>query len=175
MKVTRSFGTFPARALVASLLSAGMAISSAWAQSTAKPLNLKLPPQDLLPPSASTAPMQPSATTAKPAASPSDRSRTSAPNQTAYAKDPPGTFYGDTSAHVGEAEADQRPDCDDATYNKPQVHGSVGMGVVSGSHIGTGTYQGGTVNLSQAFGSCDHPTGGMSISVGGTTGNFHGR
>jgi hypothetical protein len=65
-------------------------------------------------------------------------------------------------------------DCDDYRYNQPQLHGSVGMGVVSGNHFG-GSYQTGRVNLTKAFGSCDHPTGGVSISVGAGNGHFHGR
>lgn len=68
----------------------------------------------------------------------------------------------------------KRPDCDDSTYNQPQMHGSVGMGVFGGNHV-SGNYQTGTVNLRQAFGSCDHPSGGVSISVGAGSGHFHDR
>jgi hypothetical protein len=132
-------------ALLATVLAA-----PAWAQSTGKPLNLKLPPSDI--PAASS-------TTAKPASS------------------TPGVYYGDTSGRMGNKEdttTATTTDCDDYRYNQPQVHGSVGMGVVSGNHFG-GSYQTGTVNLTKAFGSCDHPTGGLSISIGGGTGSFHGR
>ena len=121
-----------------------------WAQSTGKPLNLKLPPSDL----------------------PAAGSTAAAP-----ARDAPGTYYGDTSGRMGNndsATAATTADCDDYRYNQPQVHGSVGMGVVSGNHFG-GSYQTGTVNLTKAFGSCDHPTGGVSISVGAGNGHFHGR
>lgn len=120
-----------------------------WAQSTGKPLNLKLPPGDL--PAASSS-----------AATP--------------AHDAPGTYYGDTSGRMGNAgaAAESRPDCDDSTYNQPQLHGSVGMGMVGGNHVG-GSYQTGAVNLSQRFGDCDHPGGGLSISVGADSGHFHGR
>ena len=120
------------------------------AQTGGKPLNLKLPPSDI--PAASS-------TAAKPAAS------------------APGVYYGDTSGRMGNndtAAAATTDDCDDYTYNQPQVHGSVGMGVVGGNHF-SGNYQTGTVNLSKAFGSCDHPSGGVSISVGGSTGHFNGR
>ncbi len=131
-------------ALLASLLT-----TSAWAQTAAKPLNLKLPPSDL--PAASS-------TAAKPA------------------RAAPGVYYGDTSGRMGnnDTAVAATSNCDDYSYNQPQVHGSVGMGVVSGNHVG-GSYQAGTVNLTKAFGSCDHPTGGVSISIGGGTGNFHGR
>jgi len=121
-----------------------------WAQSTGKPLNLKLPPSDL----------------------PAAGSTAAAP-----ARDAPGTYYGDTSGRMGNndsATAATTADCDDYRYNQPQVHGSVGMGVVSGNHFG-GSYQTGRVNLTKAFGSCDHPTGGVSISIGGGTGHFNGR
>jgi hypothetical protein len=46
--------------------------------------------------------------------------------------------------------------------------------VMAGNHV-RGQYQGGTVQLSQAFGSCDDPGGGVSISVGGSRGEFHRR
>lgn len=129
-----------------SLLLASLLTLPAWAQSGGKPLNLKLPPSDL---------PAPAATAAKPAAS------------------APGVYYGDTSGHIATDDTPVHDNCDDATYNQPQVHGSVGMGVMSGSHI-DGSYQQGTVNLSKAFGSCDHPTGGISVSVGTSTGHFHG-
>ncbi len=131
-------------ALLAVLLAA-----PAGAQSTGKPLNLKLPPSSL-PAASSTA--------------------------AATARDIPGTYYGDTSGRMGNADVagSERPDCDDSTYNQPQMHGSVGMGVVGGNHV-SGNYQTGTVNLRQAFGSCDHPSGGVSISVGAGSGHFHDR
>ena len=134
-------------ALFVSLLTA-----TAWAQTSAKPLNLKLPPSDI--PAASSTVAAPSATR----------------------RNAPGAYYGDTSGRMGNAEvaSDTRSDCDDSTYNKPQVHGSVGMGVVGGNHV-SGNYQTGTVNISKAFGSCDEPGGGISISVGTGTGHFHSR
>jgi len=129
-------------------VAAALLVATASAQ-TAKPLNLKLPPSDL-PATSSTA--------AKPASA------------------APGVYYGDTSGRMGNSNtaAATTSNCDDYSYNQPQVHGSVGMGVVSGSHA-SGSYQTGTVNVTKAFGSCDHPTGGVSISIGGGTGNFHGR
>jgi hypothetical protein len=128
------------------VLLATLLATPAWSQSTSQPLNLKLPPSDL-PATASTAP--------KPASA-------------------PGVYYGDHSGRTAAAddEAAAAPDCDDATYNQPQVHGSVGMGVMSGRHV-DGSYQSGTVNLSKAFGSCDHPTGGVSLSIGTGSGHFH--
>ncbi|MCX7513609.1 hypothetical protein [Frateuria sp. STR12] len=135
------------RPLPLSLLLASLLTLPAWAQDAGKPLNLKLPPSEL--PASS-------ATSAEPPSS------------------APGVYYGD---HSGRTAADDEailPDCDDATYNQPQVHGSVGMGVISGNHV-DGSYQRGTVNLSKAFGSCEHPTGGVSVSIGADSGHFHGR
>lgn len=131
-------------------LATTLLVASAWAQTGGKPLNLKLPPSDI--PAASS-------TVAKPA------SRT------------PGVYYGDTSGRMGNndsTDAATTADCDDYSYNQPQLHGSVGMGVIGGNHF-SGNYQTGTVNLSKAFGSCDHPSGGVSISVGAGEGHFHGR
>jgi hypothetical protein len=126
------------------LLLASLLTAPAWSQDARTPLNLKLPPSDL-PATASTAPRPASA---------------------------PGVYYGDTSGRTAADDQAAIPACDDATYNQPQVHGSVGMGVTSGRHV-DGSYQRGTVNLSKAFGSCDHPTGGVSVSIGTGSGHFH--
>lgn len=131
------------------LLLASVLATSAAAQSASRPLNLKLPPS------------------AAPAAS-------SSAAKPASASTAPGVYYGDTSGTTDAAIAANEPPadtCDDATYNKTQVHGSVGTGVVAGSHF-NGNYQTGTVNLSKAFGDCDHPTGGVSISIGAGQGHF---
>jgi hypothetical protein len=138
-------------ALLATLL-----VAPVWAQTASKPLNLKLPPGDV-PPSDVPAP--------------SSSAKNPASSSTA-----PGVYYGDTSGRIEDDTrvADSANDCDDSKYNQPQMHGSVGMGVVSGNHV-SGSYQTGSVNITKAFGSCDHPTGGISISVGGSNGNFHGR
>ena len=132
-------------ALLAALLATPL-----YAQSTGKPLNLKLPPSDI----------------------PAAASTTATP----HGHDAPGTYYGDTSGRMGNTEIarNDRPDCDDSTYNQPQMHGSVGMGVVGGSHM-SGNYQTGTVNISKAFGSCDDPAGGINISIGAGSGHFHDR
>jgi len=135
-----------------------------------KPLNLKLPPDYVPAPASTTAAPAGNTTQTAPAVTKSGESVAVTPSRP---KDPPGTYYGDTSGRMDNVEvADDAPRCDDATYNKPQVHGSLTTGVVSASHGGSGSYQGGAVSLSQAFGSCDHPTGGVSISVGGTQGHF---
>ncbi len=130
------------------VLASSLLVTSAWAQTGGKPLNLKLPPSDV--PAAS-------ASSGKPASS------------------APGVYYGDTSGRMGNTTTDQASACDDSTYNKPQVHGAVSTGVVSGSHIGTGTWTGGEVNVSKAFGSCDDPGGGVSMSISVNQGQFNGR
>ena len=157
-------------ALLATLLAA-----PAWAQSTAQPLNLKLPPGDLPAASGTAAAPAPDAAAATGGVAPAASTATAGGTTTPPRRDPPGVYYGDTSGRMGNTEVarDERPECDDSTYNQPQVHGSVGMGVVGGSHF-SGNYQTGTVNVTKAFGSCDDPGGGISISIGAGTGRFHG-
>lgn len=160
---------------------------TAMAQNATKPLNLKLPPGTSLsaPATASSAAAasKDSAVTARglPALPPGvnemppPREDAAGVPQAASAG-VPGTYYGDhsnTTAAGYDAEHTSR--CDDYTYNKPQIHGSVTTGIVSGSHIGTGSYSGGMATLSKAFGSCDDPEGGVSISVGGTNSRGFGR
>lgn len=154
---------------------ASLLTAAAWAQSADTSLNLKLPANVPAASASSAAPAtantdtKPAASTANGAAAPA-----SGHANATYTKDPPGTYYGDTSGTLGDTQATPSQPvvtCDDATYNQPQVHGSVSTGVVSGRHV-SGSYTGGGVTLSQAFGSCEHPSGGMSISVGGTTGHF---
>ncbi len=126
-------------------LFATLLLSSAACAQAPPPLNLKLPP----PAAASSAAASPAAT-------------------------PPGTYYGDTSGRISNTDTDFVA-CDDATRNKAQVHGSVGTGIFSGRHIGSGTFSSGSVSIDKRYGSCDEPAGGvsMSISVGGS--RFHGR
>ncbi|MBE1161658.1 hypothetical protein [Dyella acidiphila] len=150
-------------------LAACLLTTAAWAQSASQPqLNLKLPPN-----SATSAP----ASTTQPA---SASSATAQPNPSAVTingarpASAPGVYYGDHSGARGNDTA-SAPACDDSTYNKAQVHGDVGMGVVSASHFGTGSYQSGNVNITQNTGSCDHPTGSMGISIGVSRfGGFNG-
>ncbi len=122
----------------------------ALAQSTSgKPLDLELPPDSL------------------PAPAPASTSPHSAATR-------PGMYYGDTSGRAGASDdVAETLSCDDDTYGKPQVHGSVGMGVMAGDHV-SGNYQTGTVNIAKAFGSCEEPRGGMSISIGVGQGHFNG-
>lgn len=141
------------RALIT--IAACLLAASAQAQTASQPLNLKLPPVSQLPPSDLPAASSTSATKPGSAA--------------------PGVYYGDTSGHVeaDDTVAHRTTDCDDATYNKPETHGSVGMGVVSGSHMGSGTWNSGNVNITQRMGSCDHPTGSIGVSIG--VSRFNGR
>ena len=150
------------------LAATSLLASAAVAQD--KPLNLKLP-ADYVPSPASTV-AAPAGSSAQQAAPAVTKSGESVAVTLARPQDPPGTYYGDTSGRMENVEVADEPRCDDATYNKPQVHGSVSTGVVSASHGGSGSYQAGAVSLSQAFGSCDHPSGGVSISVGGSQGHF---
>ncbi|HEU4670627.1 MAG TPA: hypothetical protein VFR91_07950 [Dyella sp.] len=132
---------------IAGFLLASLAAGVVCAQTASPPLNLRLPPGAVPPAKAASAP--------------------------ASAGTAPGVYYGDTSGTTDAGLAANAPadTCDDATYNQPQMHGSVGMGVVGGNHV-SGNYQTGTVSIHKAFGDCDHPTGGVSISIGASKGHF---
>ena len=138
-------------------LTASLLATAALAQTSGQPLNLKLPPQNGMPPSDLPAH---SSSAAKPASGSSA----------------PGMYYGDTSGSTSAADehtaSAQR--CDDSTYNQAQMHGSVGMGVMAGNHM-SGNYQTGAVNITKNLGDCDHPTGAVSFSIGVGQGHFHGR
>ncbi len=146
------------------VIAATLLVGSVWAQSASQPLNLKLPASDSTPSSTLPASSSSSADTSQPATAGSS------------AKAAPGVYYGDTSGRMGNADRDTTSSqaCDDYTYNQPQMHGSVGMGVVGGNHM-SGSYQTGTVNITKNLGDCDHPTGAVSFSIGVGNSNFHGR
>jgi hypothetical protein len=150
-------------------LATSLLVTAAWAQTASQPLNLKLPPSSSTPAPSSTAAQPAHASTSQP--NPSAVTINGARPSTSPA---PGVYYGDTSGARG-GNPTAAPACDDSTYNKAQVHGEVGMGVVSGSHIGTGSYQSGAVSVTQNTGSCDHPTGTLGISIGvNRFGGFNG-
>lgn len=158
-------------------LASCLLVSIAWAQTANPPLNLKLPAN-----AASTTSTTTTASSAQPA-----KASTAQPNPSASvvtingarpsSSNAPGVYYGDTSGAPGHGDASAAtPTCDDSTYNNTQVHGDVGMGVVSGSHVGTGSYEGGNINFVKNTGSCDHPTGAVGVSIGVSQFNgFNGR
>ncbi len=136
MNATRTV-TFAAACLLA---------GSAMAQSAKAPLNLQLPPSDM-PVAANTAAAHPAAD--------AHGNPTSAP----------GVYYGDhriPPARADERVAAQR--CDDSTYNQTQVHGSASMGVMGGNHV-SGNYQAATINMTRNLGDCEHPSGGIGVSI----------
>ena len=146
-------------------LAVSVLASAAWAQTSTSPtgtppLNLKLPANGNY--------SSPSATASNGSAP--AHSSTAAPSvKPANVSTAPGVYYGDTSGtrqSSDESTASSAGHCDDYDYAQPQVHGSVGMGVVSGSHIGTGTYTGGDVNVTKNLGTCDHPSGSVGVSIG---------
>ncbi|OOG54467.1 hypothetical protein [Rhodanobacter sp. C03] len=137
-------------------LAGTLLVSSVAAQTASKPLNLKLPPGDV--PAASSTAAQPASSGSSP---------------TAAAKPAPGVYYGDTSGHMSDDRTANARACDDSKYNDPQMHGSVGMGVVAGNHV-SGSYQTGEVSVTKALGDCEHPSGGIGFSVSVGQGNFHG-
>ena len=161
------------------LLVASVLATSAWAQSAPQPLNLTLP-RDSVSSQTGAAPARSakaSSTAAVPA--PAAGGQPSSANSA-----PPESHYDATANQIVDAAdsanrpvdvADSgKPACDDATYRQPQVHGSVGMGVVAGNHI-SGNYQTGGVQVTKNLGSCDHPTGGLGLSINVGQGNFNGR
>ena len=161
------------------LLVASVLATSAWAQSAPQPLNLTLP-RDSVSSQTGAAPArsaEASSTAAVPA--PAAGGQPSSANSA-----PPESHYDATANQIVDAAdsanrpvdaADSgKPACDDATYTQPQVHGSVGMGVVAGNHV-SGNYQTGAVQITKNLGSCDHPTGGLGLSINVGQGNFNGR
>lgn len=164
------------------LLAASVLATSAWAQSAPQPLNLTLPRDSVSPQADATAAPAPSTKGASTAAVSAPTAATAQPLPANLAQ--PDTHYDATANQIVDA-ADSanrpvdaansgKPACDDAAYAQPQVHGSVGMGVVAGNHI-SGNYQTGAVQVTKNLGSCDHPTGGMSLSIDVGQGNFSGR
>lgn len=164
-------------------VAAGLLAGPALARTTNGPLNLQVPP-DGVPVTAASATTRPVAAPGRyygdttghtsgggqVATAPASSGTTATPAHSA-----PGVYYGDTSGRIySTAATTPRPACDDSTYNQTQMHGSVGMGVAGGSRW-NGNWGGATVNFSKAFGSCEHPTGGISISISGANGSFHGR
>ncbi|TAM57437.1 MAG: hypothetical protein EPN49_15025 [Rhodanobacter sp.] len=150
-----------------SIVAGSLLVGSVWAQTNGKPLNLKLPPGDV-PAANSTAPAPAAAANPIMTGSVPAIGATAAPTSKT-----PGVYYGDTSGRIGNDTAAAAPACDDATYNKAQVHGSVGMGVAAGNHF-SGNYQTGTINVTKRLGSCDDPQGGMSMSISVGTSHLNG-
>lgn len=157
-----------------------------WGQTAPQPLNLKLPSDD-----ATTlgAPVQHA--TAAPERSAKATAALAAQAQAPVAAALPSASANSTVETRYDAAANQavdaadaarepvdaqdtgKPTCNDAAYAQPQVHGSVGMGVVAGNHL-SGNYQTGGVQVTKALGSCDHPAGGVSVSVNVSRGSFGG-
>lgn len=164
------------------LLAASVLATSAWAQSAPQPLNLTLPRDSVSPQTDATTEPTRSAKATSTAAVPAPAIAAAQPAPANSA--PPDTRYDETAnQRVDAADSANRPldvadsgkpACDDAAYAQPQVHGSVGMGVVAGNHI-SGNYQTGRVQVRKNLGSCDHPTGGVSLSIDVGQGNFNGR
>jgi len=163
------------------LLAASVLATSAWAQSAPQPLNLTLPRDSVSSQTdAATVPAR-SAKATSTVAVPAPAAATIQPPPAN--SPPPDTHYNETANQIVDAAdsanrpvdgADSgKPACNEAAYAQPQVHGSVGMGVVAGNHI-SGNYQTGSVQVMKNLGSCDHPTGGVSLSIDVGQGNFGG-
>ena len=153
------------RVICLCVLATSVLASSVFAQDAGKPLNLALPP-------GSVAPQVHAFSVAPAVATPV----VVAPAGTTPVNTAPGVYYGDISGvPVAVANANNpnaaTDSCDDATVNKPQVHGSVTTGVVAGNHF-SGNYQAGTVSLVEPLGDCKHPIGTLRVTVSGGQGHF---
>ena len=150
-------------AVLAAILSA-----SASAQTAPRALELKLPPGSVPAESASAAP---SPTGNEAATAAATNATTTSP---ASGQAQPPLNYDEPDDLYAESDAGAKRKCDDAAYGQAQVHGAVSAGVVAGNHV-SGNYQSAVVNVSKAFGSCDHPTGGVSVTIDAGQASLNGR
>lgn len=149
-----------------------VAASSASAQSSPQPLNLNLPPDAAGTYNASATPLP----TGKGDPGINDNAIVDAMD----ASNPPigparkqSRLPYDPDRRSEDSGTSAARGCDDAKYGASQLHGSATVDVIGGSHA-SGNYQSGVVSVSKAFGSCDHPTGGASISIGVERENLDG-
>ena len=143
----------------ASLFTICLFAGTAWAQNVNPPLNLQLPPSDL--------PAVASTSANHPASHP-------ATDRNGNPSSAPGVYYGDHSGRATNTDgrvAAQR--CDDSTYGQPQMHGSASMGVMGGNHV-SGNYQSATINMTRNLGDCEHPSGGVGLSIHVSQSRFSG-
>lgn len=122
------------------------------AQSTSA-LNLQLP-----------APNTTNQTTEAPAPQPAITTANVAAN-TPNLSPPYDTTYGDRRDAAENG-------CSDETYGRPQVHGSVGMGVAASNHA-SANYQTTELNVNKPLGSCDEPKGDVNASIRITRSNVN--
>jgi hypothetical protein len=138
------------RIISSAMLATGLMAGSAYAQDDSKPPSF-VPPNSGLP-----------AARAAPASTTPSNASTA-----------PGVYYGDHSGAMVAANShdDATYSCDDATVNKPRVHGNVTTGVVAGNHI-SGNYQAATVRITKPLGDCEHRTGTLTITAHASQGHF---
>jgi len=119
-------------------------------------LNLQLP-------ASTTSPQTDAVSQPSPAPGPS--TATGAATTTANLPAPYTTTYGDRRDAAENG-------CDDETNSKPQVHGSVGMGVAA-SKRASANYETTELDVSKPLGSCDDPKGNVSASIRITKSNVN--
>ena len=124
------------------------------AQSSSSSLNLQLPASTTSP--QNNAVSQPI---------PSGPNATTAASTTANLPIPYDTTYGDRRDAAEKG-------CDDKTYSKPQVQGSVGMGVAA-SKRASANYETTELDANKPLGSCDDPKGDVSASIRVTKSNVN--
>ncbi len=150
------------------LLAASLVAASAWAQSVVQPLNLRLPSDAAAPQTSTVAPARDADSVSAAVSSPTD---SVSPDSHYDAAANRAVDAADAANRPLDGQDASKPACNDADYTQTQVHGSVGMGVVAGNHV-SGNYQTGSIRLTKATGSCDHPTGGVSLSINVGRENF---
>ena len=117
---------------------------SAFAQDDTKPTGMTPAPSNSVPSAGGESTVPANAAPASP---------TTAPGATAGTAS--GAAIGGVAANTPNDATDT---CDSATYNKPQVHGSVGAGVVAGNHF-SGAFQTESVDITRCTRAlCTSPT-----------------
>jgi hypothetical protein len=167
-RLVRHYGTGMKNPLYVSAVLAAILCAAASAQTAPRALDLKLPPGSVPAQSASAAPEH---TGNEPAAAAAMNTTVTSP---AAGQTQPPLNYDEADDPYAESDAGAKRKCDDAAYGQAQVHGALTAGVVAGNHV-SGNYQSGVVNVSKAFGSCDHPTGGVSVTIDAGQANLNGR
>lgn len=150
---------------------ASLLCATAWAQSAPKKLDLNLPASQLSQATANATPVnKPAVETAT--TNPDSAVAKALPTQAAQANAGIVSISNDNA--IVDAADSRRPACNNDKYSQPQVHGSLGVGVMAGNHV-SGNYQTGNVSVTKALGTCDHPTGEVGLSISISQGNFNNR
>ncbi|MGA9332788.1 MAG: hypothetical protein WBV39_00740, partial [Rudaea sp.] len=111
-------------------LIASLPMTSTWADSAPKALNLNLPPASMTAESPTAAPAKSKTTNV---AKTITAQSASSIRQASSSATQPNVHYDAAANAIVDAADSRHSACDDANFGKPQVHGSIGMGVVAGN------------------------------------------